>query len=58
MFRRKSWARGVFIVAFPTMWALTASWFSMEALIASSAAWLLGLALLTRPSAMAFFAED
>jgi len=58
MFRRKSWARGVFIVAFPTLWALTASWFSMEALIASSVAWLLGLALLTRRSAIAFFAED
>jgi hypothetical protein len=58
MLRRKSWARGVFIVAFPTLWALTSTWFSAEALIASAAAWMLGLALLTRRSAMAFFAED
>jgi hypothetical protein len=58
MWRGRSWARGVFIVAFPTLWALTASWFSAAALTASAASWLIGLALLTRPSAMTFFNED
>ena len=58
MLRRRSWARGVFIVAFPTLWALSATWFSSAALVASAVAWLLGLALLTRPSAMEFFAEE
>jgi dipeptide/tripeptide permease len=58
MWQRRSWARGVFIVAFPTLWALTASWFSAAALKASAACWLIGLALLTRPSAIAFFDED
>lgn len=58
MWQRKSWARGVFVVAFPTLWALSATWFSTAALIASSACWLIGLALLTRPSAIEFYAED
>jgi dipeptide/tripeptide permease len=58
MWRGRSWARGIFIVAFPTLWALTATWFSSAALAASAAAWLMGLALLTRPSAIAFFGEE
>lgn len=58
MLRRRSWARGVFIVAFPTLWALSASWFSSAALTASAASWLIGLAFLTRPSAIEFFGED
>ncbi len=56
--RGRAWARGVFIVAFPTFWALSATWFSSTALGISAGAWLIGLALLTRPSAMAFFAEE
>jgi dipeptide/tripeptide permease len=58
MWKRKSWARGVFVVAFPTLWALSASWFSAAALTVSAIAWLIGLALLTRPSAIEFFGED
>ncbi|MBP1596179.1 MAG: transporter [Acidobacteria bacterium] len=58
MMRRRSWARGVFIVAFPTLWALSSTWFSSAALLASVAVWLLGMWLLTRRSAMEFFAED
>ena len=58
MLRRRSWARGVFIVAFPTLWALSAAWFTPAALTASAISWLLGLALLTRASAIEFFGED
>jgi dipeptide/tripeptide permease len=58
MWRRRSWARGVFIVAFPTLWALSATWFSPAALTVSAVGWLLGLALLTRSSAIAFFGEE
>jgi hypothetical protein len=58
MWKRRSWARGVFIVAFPTLWALSATWFSSAALTASAVSWLICLALLTRTSAIAFFGED
>ena len=57
MIKGKSWARGVFIVGFPTLWALTASSFSSAALEASVACWVLGMVVLTRPSAMAYFGE-
>ncbi len=55
MIKGRGWARGVFIVGFPTLWALTASSFSTAALEANVACWLLGLVLLTRPSAIGFF---
>jgi dipeptide/tripeptide permease len=59
MIRGRSWARGVFIVAFPTLWALIASAaFTPEVLAANVICWFVGIALLTRPSAMAFFNED
>jgi dipeptide/tripeptide permease len=58
MMRGRSWARGVFIVAFPTLWALSSTWFSNAALSAGVVVWLLGLWLLTRRSAIEFFAED
>ncbi len=58
MIQGRAWARGVFIVAFPTLWALSATWFSSAALGASAGAWLIGLALLTRPSAISFFGEE
>jgi len=58
MLRNRSWSRGVFIVAFPTLWALSATWFTNAALSASVVAWLLGLWLLTRRSAIEFFNED
>jgi dipeptide/tripeptide permease len=58
MLRGRAWARGLFIVALPMLWALTASSFSYAALAASTTSWLIGLALLTRTSAIAFFGED
>jgi hypothetical protein len=58
MIKGKAWARGVFIVGFPTLWALTASSFSGTALTASIACWILGLVILTRPSAIAYFGEE
>jgi hypothetical protein len=57
MIKGKAWARGVFIVGFPTLWALTASSFSSTALEASVACWLFGLVVLTRPSAIGYFGE-
>jgi dipeptide/tripeptide permease len=57
MIKGKSWARGVFIVGLPTLWALTASNFSAAALEANVACWVLGLVLLTRPSAIGFLGE-
>ncbi len=58
MINGKAWARGVFIVGFPTLWALTASSFSGMALAANAACWLLGLLILTRPRAIAYFGEE
>ena len=57
MIKGKAWARGVFIVGFPTLWALTATSFSSVALEASVACWVLGLVILTRPSAIGYFGE-
>jgi hypothetical protein len=59
MIKGKSWARGVFIVAFPTLWAMiAAAAFTPEILAANIIVWFVGIALLTRPAAMAFFNED
>jgi hypothetical protein len=57
MINGRAWARGVFIVGFPTLWALTASNFSAASLEANLACWVLGLVLLTRRSAIGFFGE-
>jgi hypothetical protein len=40
------------------LWALTAANFSAAALGANVGCWLLGLVLLTRPAAVAFFGEE
>ncbi len=58
MIKGKAWARGVFIVGFPTLWALTASSFSVTALEANAACWVVGLLILTRRSAIAYFGEE
>jgi dipeptide/tripeptide permease len=58
MIRGKAWARGVFIVGFPTLWALTAANFSTAALEANVACWVIGLVLLTRRSAIGYFGES
>ena len=58
MIRGRSWARGVFIVAFPTLWALIATAaFTPAVLAANVIVWFVGIALLTRPAAMAFYNE-
>jgi hypothetical protein len=57
MIKGKAWARGVFIVGFPTLWALTAANFSAAALEANAACWVIGLVLLTRRSAIGYFGE-
>jgi dipeptide/tripeptide permease len=57
MVKGKAWARGVFIVVFPTLWAFTASNFSAAALAANVACWALGLWVLTRRAAIAHFGE-
>ncbi|MBP7146542.1 MAG: MFS transporter [Acidobacteria bacterium] len=55
----RGWARGLFIVALPTLWGLFARSFVLSwVLWACAAVWIVGMLMLTRRSAIAYLGDD